>query len=139
MRFSLRLKIVGGFGLMLLLIALLGWVTLSQFNSLRGVQEEVFDDAVPGLAVVDEIVRSYTAQSAAIYGSLSSANQASFLSRYRSEVDNSRFWEERADDLFISGEERELLTELVDAGRSFQDLVDTEVIPRAERGQRSQA
>ena len=139
MRLSLRLKIVGGFSLMLLLIALLGWVTLSQFNSLRDVQEEVFDDAVPGLAVVDEIVRSYTAQSAAISFSLSTSNQASFLSRYQAEVDNSRFWEERAENLFTSVEEKELLTELVDAGRSFQDLVETEVIPRAERGQRSQA
>ena len=139
MRLSLRLKIVGGFGLMLLLLALLGWVTLSQFNSMRAVQEEVFDDAVPGLAVVDEIVRSYTAQSAAVSLSLNTSNQSGFLSRYRSEVDNSRFWEERAEALFTSVEERELLTELVDAGHSFQELVDTEVIPRVQRGQRSQA
>ena len=63
MRLSLRWKIVGGFGLLLLLIALLGWVTLSLFGSLRNVQRRVFDEAIPALLAVDEIVRSYTAQS----------------------------------------------------------------------------
>ncbi|MEA2477681.1 MAG: hypothetical protein QOC87_1880, partial [Actinomycetota bacterium] len=36
MKLTLRRKIVGGFGLLLVLIALLGWVTLSLFGSLRG-------------------------------------------------------------------------------------------------------
>ena len=58
MRLSLRKKLVGGFGLLLLLIAVLGWVTLSLFNSLRSVQSRVFDEAIPGLVTVDEIVRS---------------------------------------------------------------------------------
>jgi hypothetical protein len=68
---SLRWKIVGGFGLLLALIALLGWVTVSLFASLRTVQRGVFDEAVPGLVEVDEIVLAYTAQSAAVRVSLS--------------------------------------------------------------------
>jgi len=56
-RLSLRWKIVGGFGLLLALIAVLGWVTLSLFGSLRSVQRRVFDEAIPGLVAVDEIVR----------------------------------------------------------------------------------
>ena len=60
MKLSLRWKIVGGFGLLLLLIAVLGWVTLSLFGSVRGVQKRVFDDAIPGLVAVEEIVRYQT-------------------------------------------------------------------------------
>jgi hypothetical protein len=139
MKVSLRLKIVGGYGLMLALIAILGWVTLSLFSSVRNLQEQVFDDAVPGLVIVDEIVRSYTAQSAAVRGALI-VNPPVLLAQYRNEVDNARFYEERARDLFRSEEERELLTQLIEAGRSFQALVDEEVIPRiSETGQRSQA
>jgi serine phosphatase RsbU (regulator of sigma subunit)/CHASE3 domain sensor protein len=139
MKVSLRLKIVGGYGLMLALIAILGWVTLSLFSSVRNLQEQVFDDAVPGLVIVDEIVRSYTAQSAAVRGALI-VNPPVLLAQYRNEVDNARFYEERARDLFRSEEERELLAQLIEAGRSFQALVDEEVIPRiSETGQRSQA
>jgi serine phosphatase RsbU (regulator of sigma subunit)/CHASE3 domain sensor protein len=137
-RFSLRLKIVGGFGLLLLLIAILGWVTLSLFSSSRRVQEDVFGDAIPGLVTVDEIVRSYTAQSAAVRGALI-GNMPVLLAQYQSEVQNSSFWENRANTLFTSPEERELLSDLIDAGQSFHDLVDKQVVPLAEEGQRSQA
>jgi serine phosphatase RsbU (regulator of sigma subunit)/CHASE3 domain sensor protein len=137
-RFSLRLKIVGGFGLLLLLIVILGWVTLSLFSSSRRVQDEVFDDAIPGLVTVDEIVRSYTAQSAAVRGALI-GNMPVLLAQYQSEVQNSGFWEQRADDLFTSPEERELLSDLTDAGQGFHELVDKQVVPLAEDGQRSQA
>ncbi|MGH2779210.1 MAG: hypothetical protein ACRDJB_11265, partial [Actinomycetota bacterium] len=85
MRLSLRWKIVGGFGLLLVLIGLLGWVTLSLFSSLRDVQRRVFNDAVPGVVAVDEIVRSYTAQNGAVRGFLVQANEI-LLEQYRSEV-----------------------------------------------------
>jgi serine phosphatase RsbU (regulator of sigma subunit)/CHASE3 domain sensor protein len=137
-RFSLRLKIIGGFGLLLLLIVVLGWVTLSLFSSSRRVQDQVFDDAIPGLVTVDEIVRSYTAQSAAVRGALI-GNMPVLLAQYQAEVENSEFWEQSADELFTSPEERELLSDLTDAGQSFHSLVDDQVVPLAEEGQRSQA
>lgn len=138
MRVSLRLKIVGGFGLLLALMALLGWVTLSLVTSARSVQQEVFDDAVPGVIAIDEIVRSYTAQSAAVRGALI-GNPPVLLAQYRAEVEEARFWEERAELLFGSAEERDLLADLVLAGRSFQTLVDERVIPLSESGQRTAA
>jgi serine phosphatase RsbU (regulator of sigma subunit)/CHASE3 domain sensor protein len=138
MRLSLRWKIVGGFSLLLGLIALLGWLTLSQFDSLRSVQRRVFRDAIPGLVTVDEIVRSFTSQSAAVRGFLIGSQQT-LLDQYRSEVEASQFWEARADELFRSSEERELLSELTSAGDSFHQLVDDQVVPLATRGQRSQA
>lgn len=138
MRVSLRLKIVGGFGLLLALMALLAWVTLSLVTSARSVQEEVFDDAIPGLITIDEIVRAYTAQSAAVRGALI-GNPPVLLAEYRDEVEQARFWEERAKLLFESEEERDLLADLVLAGRSFQTLVDDRVIPLSESGQRSAA
>lgn len=138
MRLSLRLKIAGGFGLLVALIVILGWVTLSLVTSARGVQEEVFDDAIPGLITVDEIVRSYTAQSAAVRGALI-GNPPVLLAQYREEVEIARFWEERAEPLFESSAERELLADLILAGRSFHTLVDDRVIPLSESGQRSQA
>jgi serine phosphatase RsbU (regulator of sigma subunit)/CHASE3 domain sensor protein len=137
-RLSLRSKIVGGFGLLLVLIALLGWVTLSLFGSLRGVQRRVFEEAVPGLVAVDEIVRSYTAQSAAVRGALIGSQQT-LLERYEVEVATARFWEERAMELFRSEDERELLDRLVAAGRRFHDLVDEHVVPLATEGNRSRA
>jgi serine phosphatase RsbU (regulator of sigma subunit)/CHASE3 domain sensor protein len=137
-RLSLRQKIVGGFGLLLALIVLLGWVTLSLFNSLRTVQSRVFDDAVPGLVAVNQIVRSYSAQSAAVNGYLINS-QPRLLEQYRSEVNVARFWERQARALFGSGQERHLLDDLVDAGRSFHKLVDSKVIPRAKRGERTLA
>jgi len=129
---------VGGFGLLLALIALLGWVTLSLFDSLRGVQRRVFDEAIPGLVAVDEIVRSYTAQSAAVRGSLI-GSQRTLLERYELEVATTRFWEERAAELFDTRAEQELLDRLVAAGEEFHELVDNEVIPRTTEGNRSQA
>lgn len=138
MRLSLRWKIVGGFGLLLLLIALLGWVTLSLFDSLRGVQRRVFDSAIPGLVAVDEIARSYTAQSAAVRGAVI-GSQRTLLDRYELEVRTTDFWEERGRQLFDSDEERALLSRLVQAGENFHELVDNEVIPRAIAGERSQA
>jgi serine phosphatase RsbU (regulator of sigma subunit)/CHASE3 domain sensor protein len=135
---SLRWKIVGGFGLLLALIALLGWVTLSLFLSLRSVQRKVFDEAIPGLIAVDEIVRSYTAQSAAVSGYLIRSSP-SLIDQYRQEVAVADVWEERADELFRSAEERSLLTDLVKAGDEYQNLVDEEVLPRAARAQRVQA
>jgi serine phosphatase RsbU (regulator of sigma subunit) len=137
-RLSLRWKIVGGFGLLLVLIALLGWITLSLFGSLRGVQRRVFDDAIPGLVAVNEIARSYTAQSAAVRGAVISS-QRTLLERYELEVATTDFWEDHAMKLFASGGERELLARLVDAGRDFHTLIDDEVIPLADEGNRSQA
>lgn len=140
MKLSLRWKIVGGFGLLLTLIALLGWVTLSLFSSLRDVQRRVFDEAIPGLVAVDEIVRSYTAQSAAVRGALiTSSSLQPLVERYRIEVATANHYQERARELFRSGEERELLDRLVQAGEEFQRLVDEEVLPRATAGNRSQA
>ena len=66
MRMSLRWKIVGGFSILLLIVVVLGWLTLSLFGSLRSVQRRVFRRAIPELVAVDEIVRSFTAQSAAV-------------------------------------------------------------------------
>src|SRR5918992_4309773 len=117
-RLSLRWKIVGGYGLLLTLIALLGWVTLSQVGSLRSVQREVFDDAIPALEAVDEIVRSYTAQSNAVNRYLNSS-QPALLDQYRSEVEIATFWQNQARRLFTEGEERALLEDLIAAGKSF--------------------
>lgn len=139
MRLSLRWKIVGGFGLLLALIALLGWVTLSVVTSLRDVQRRVFDDALPGLATVDEIVRSYTAQSAAVRGALIASTYEPLVERYRIEVATAKHYEKDARELFRSGEERELLDQLVQAGNDFQRLVDEEVLPRRAAGERTQA
>jgi serine phosphatase RsbU (regulator of sigma subunit)/CHASE3 domain sensor protein len=139
MRLSLRWKIVGGFGLLLALMALLGWVTLSLFGSLRSVQRRVFDEAIPGVVAVDEIVRSYTAQLAAVRGFLINPSEPRLLEQYETEVGMAEFWEEEAEALFTSGEERDLLDGLTSAGQRFQQLVDDEVIPRAQAGNRAQA
>ena len=138
MRLSLRWKIAGGFGVLVALILALSWVTFSLFGSLRNVQRRVFDDALPGLVAVDEIVRSYTAQSAAVRGYMINS-QRELLAQYEVEVDNAHFYEERAEDLFADSEERELLDDLVEAGSSFQALVENDVIPLARAGNRSQA
>ena len=137
-RVSLRWKIAGGFALMLALIALLGWVTLSLFISLRNVQRPVFDNAIPGLVTVDEIVRSYTAQSAAVRGYLI-GSQPSLLDQYRREVAIADVWEERARELFRTPDEQQLLADLTGAGAEFHKLVDDQVIPLASQGNRSQA
>lgn len=138
MKLSLRWKIAGGFGVLVVLILALSWVTFSLFGSLRNVQRKVFDDALPGLVAVDEIVRSYTAQSAAVRGYLI-GSQGELLAQFHAEVDVTDFWEERAAKLFEDREERELLEQLVEAGSSFQALVDDQVIPLAQDGNRSQA
>ncbi|CAN5594542.1 hypothetical protein BH24ACT26_BH24ACT26_11570 [soil metagenome] len=135
---SLRRKIVGGFGLLLALIAVLGWVTISLFNSLRTVQSRVFDDAIPGLVTVNEIVRSYTAQFGAIRGYLINS-QPRLLSQYRLEVEVSEQGESRAMELFESGAERRVLDQLIEAGRDFHALIDDNVLPLAEEGRRSLA
>ena len=70
MRLSIRWKMVGGFGLLLALIAVLGYVTLSLLGYLRTVQRQVFAVAIPGFVATDDIVRSYSAQSADITGYL---------------------------------------------------------------------
>jgi serine phosphatase RsbU (regulator of sigma subunit)/CHASE3 domain sensor protein len=139
MRLSLRWKIVGGFGLLLALMALLGWVTLSLFGSLRSVQRRVFDEAIPGVVTVDEIVRSYTAQLAAVRGYLINPSEPRLLEQYETEVGMAEFWQDEAESLFTSGREREFLDDLTAAGRRFQQLVDDEVIPRAQEGDRAQA
>lgn len=139
MRLSLRWKIVGGFGLLLLLIALLGFVTLSLFSSLRSVQRKVFNEAIPELVAVDELVRSYTAQSAAVRGLLIGSGSASLLDQYRQEVAIAEVWEQRAARLFRDSDDQRLLEDLALAGRRFQRLVDQEVIPLAAAGKRSQA
>lgn len=138
MRLSLRWKIVGGYGLMLLLIALLGWVTFSLFASVREVQRSVFNKALPQLVAVDEIVRSYTAQSAAVRGYLI-GSEPTLLDQYEQEVDIVAGWEDRAGGLFGSGGDRALLGKLVSAGSEFHKLVDHQVLPLAQRGNRSQA
>lgn len=138
MKLSLRWKIVGGFGLLLALIGLLGWVTLSLFSSLRTVQRRVFDDAVPGLVTVDEITRSYTAQSAAVRGFLIQS-QDSLLEQYRVEVGAVRVAQRDGERLFTSTEERALLRRLVAAGTDFQDVVETRVVPLANEGRRAAA
>lgn len=137
MRLSLRSKLVGGFGLLLLLMAVLGWVTLLLFDSLRGVQSQVLERAVPELVTVDEIVRSYTAQSAAARGYVISS-RPTLLEQYRREASIVRRWERRADRLF-SGAEQGSLNALVQAGHAFQRVVENQVLPLAERGKRSQA
>lgn len=138
MRLSLRVKIMGGFALVLGLIALLGWVTLSLFSSTRSLQREVLDDAVPALEAIDEIERSYTAQSAAIRGFLIQV-RPSLLEQYRSEVEEVKVLEEAAMELFTEARERALLAQLTRAGSRFADLVDERVIPLAEEGRRAQA
>lgn len=138
MKLSLRWKIVGGFGLLLVLIGILGWVTLSLFSSLRSVQRRVFNDAVPGLVVVDEIVRSYTAQSGAVRGFLIQS-EGSLLAQYREEVGLVKVAQERGLELFTSERERDLLGRLVAAGSSFQELVDGKVLPLANNGRRTLA
>ena len=137
-RLSLRWKIVGGFGLLLLLIVVLGYVTLSLFSSLRQVQRRVFNDAVPGVVAVDEIVRSYTAQSAAVRGFLLLPSDQ-LLEQYRAEVTNVEGVLEESRDLFTSSREIELLDELTEAGEAFQDSVNQDVVPLAEEGRRSLA
>ena len=138
MRLSLRWKIVGGFGILLLLIALLGWVTFSLFTSLRSVQRRVFDEAIPGLIAVDEIVRSYTAQSAAVRGYLISS-QPTLLGQYEDEKANAQFWQQRGERLFTSQQEADLLLRISETGDDYQELLDDDVIPLATKGQRSQA
>ncbi len=138
MKLSLRWKIVGGFGLLLALIGLLGWVTLSLFSSLRTVQRRVFDDAVPGLVTVDEIVRSYTAQSAAVRGFLIQS-QDSLLEQYRVEVGTVHVAQRDAQRLFTSDPERALLRRLINAGTDFQALVEDRVVPLADEGRRALA
>ncbi|HVF53645.1 MAG TPA: SpoIIE family protein phosphatase [Actinomycetota bacterium] len=138
MRLSLRWKLVGGFGLMLTLIAVLGWVTYALFGSFRNVQRKVFNDAIPGLIAVDEMVRSYTAQSAAVRGYLI-GSEIALLDQYNNEVSVTDLWDERAASLFTAADERRKLDQLEAAGEEFQDLVDNEVIPLAREGKRSQA
>jgi serine phosphatase RsbU (regulator of sigma subunit) len=138
MQLSLRWKIVGGFTLLIVLIALLGWITFSLLSSLTTVQRRVFDRAVPGLVAVDEIVRSYTAQSAAVYRYLIEANP-SLLAQYEREVATANVYQRRADSLFTAREEEELLNDLVEAGDSFQVLVDDHVVPLHAEGRRSAA
>lgn len=138
MRLSLRYKIVGGFVLLLSLIGLLGWVTYSLFGSLREVQRRVFEDAVPGLVVADEIVRSYTAQSAAIRGYLINSRSEQ-LDQYRAEVKGVGVTEQRARELFNSPRERTLLAALIKSGREFHREVDKRVLPIAKEGNRALA
>jgi serine phosphatase RsbU (regulator of sigma subunit)/CHASE3 domain sensor protein len=137
-RLSLRRKIVGGYGLLLLLIVLLGWVTLSLFNSLRSVQRQVYDDAIPGLVAVDEIVRAYTAQSAAVRGYLIDTDR-SLLDEYDEEVEEALQWEREAERVFRSGSEADAIEELTAAGDAFQEVVDERVIPAASAGQKALA
>jgi serine phosphatase RsbU (regulator of sigma subunit)/CHASE3 domain sensor protein len=129
---------VGGFGLLLLLILLLGWVTLSLFSSLRSVQRRVFDDAIPGLVTADEIVRSYAAQSAAVRGYLITP-RPELLGQYEREVEEVRAREREGRRLFRSQQERELLDELVRTGDEFERLVDERVVPLAQRGNKALA
>ena len=137
-KLSLRWKIVGGFGLLLVLIGLLGYVTLSLFSSLRQVQRRVFNDAVPGVVAVDEIVRSYTAQSAAVRGFLLLPSDQ-LLEQYRAEVANVEDVLEESRDLFTSRLELDVLDELNQAGEDFQDSVNKDVVPLAREGNRSLA
>ena len=139
MRLSLRYKIVGGFVLLLSLIGLLGWVTYSLFGSLQEVQRRVFDDAVPGLVVADEIVRSYTAQSAAIHAYLINPSRPDALQDYKDEVEGVAETERRAAQLFDSPRERTLLKDLVAAGKDFHREVDKRVLPIAKSGDRALA
>ena len=138
MKLSLRRKIVGGYGLLLLLIVALGWVTVSLFNSLRTVQRQVHDEAIPALVAVDEIVRSYTAQTAAVRGYLINTDPR-LLARYQDEVAEARRWEAEARRLLESANERETLRQLEDAGNRFQSLVEDRVLPLAEEGRKALA
>ncbi|MFN2587515.1 MAG: PP2C family protein-serine/threonine phosphatase [Actinomycetota bacterium] len=135
---SLRWKIVVGFGILLGLIGILAWVTLALFSSLRSVQRQVFNDAVPGLVAVDEIVRSYTAQSAAVTLYLI-GSQEGVIDQYNDEVEIADVWEERAERLFTDPAEVILLEELTEAGEAFQEIVEERVIALASEGRRSQA
>lgn len=138
LRLSLRWKIAGGFGLLLILIGLLGWVTVSLFNSTRAVQRQVFDRALPQLIAVDEIIRSFTAQSAAIRGYVISTDQ-DLLRQYLREVDIATEWEQRALTLDPPEAERRQFLDLIAAGDEFHSLVEDQVLPLASEGQRSQA
>ena len=138
MRLSLRRKIAGGYGLLLLLIVVLGWVTLSLFSSIRSVQRQVYDDAIPGLVAADEIVRAYTAQSAAVRGYLIETDP-DLLDEYEREVSEAQRWEEEAQRLFRSGAETETLEDLTATGDEFQALLEDRVIPLASTGQRALA
>ncbi|MDQ4125225.1 MAG: SpoIIE family protein phosphatase [Actinomycetota bacterium] len=136
MRLSLRWKVSAGFLILLGLMGILAWVTFAQLSSLRAVQRQVFNDAVPGLVAVDEIVRSYTAQSASV--GLYLTAETSALEQYRSEVGNAETWEQRAERLFTDPAEVVLLEDLTEAGDDFQEIVDR-VVALAEDGKRSQA
>ncbi|MDQ3951789.1 MAG: SpoIIE family protein phosphatase [Actinomycetota bacterium] len=136
MKLSLRWKISAGFAILLGLVGILAWVTIAQFTSLRAVQRQVFNDAVPGLVAVDEIVRSYTAQQASVGFFL--AAEPGALEQYRSEVGNTETWEERAEDLFTDRAEKVLLDGLTEAGDEFQAVVER-VVVLASDGKRSQA
>lgn len=138
MRVSLRWKIVGGFVVLLLLMIVLGWVTLGLFNSTRRVQKRVFDRAIPELTAVEGIVRSYTAQSAAVRGYVISTREQ-LVDQYRREVQAAESLQARALALGPSAPERELLEELIAAGIQFNTVVEDEVVPLASAGQRSQA
>ena len=98
----------------------------------------MFDEAIPQTISVDEIVRSYTAQSAAVRGFLI-GSQSALLEQYQTEVATADVWEERAQELFQEGEARKDLEDLIEAGDAFHELVDSKVIPLAEDGKRSQA
>ncbi|HEX2195660.1 MAG TPA: SpoIIE family protein phosphatase [Actinomycetota bacterium] len=136
MRLSLRWKISAGFLILLGLVGILAWVTIAQFTSLRAVQRQVFNDAVPGLVAVDEIVRSYTAQQASVGFYL--AAEPGALEQYRSEVGNAETWEGRAAELFTDPAEEVLLGELTEAGDAFQAVVER-VVDLTSDGKRSQA
>jgi len=137
-KLSLKWKIAGGFAVLLLLIALLSSVTLSLFTSARDVQRRVFDRAIPALVAADEIVRSFTAQSAAVRGYLISS-RPELLAQYRAEVDIAHEWEQRALALMPSDSETAILTALIEAGEAYRDVIDDRVLPLAQRGERSQA
>jgi CHASE3 domain sensor protein len=137
-RLSLRHKIAGGFGLLLILMALLGWVTISLFQSIRSTQRQVFADAIPGLVAVEEIVRSYTAQTAAVRGFLIQPHPG-LLEQYQREVSQASVWQQEARELFAEEEEQRLLGELVAAGTAFNTLIEEDIIPLAEEGRRSLA
>jgi serine phosphatase RsbU (regulator of sigma subunit)/CHASE3 domain sensor protein len=138
MRLGLRWKIAGGFVVLLALIGILGWVTLSLFSSVRSVQRQVIDEATPQLVTVGEVVRSFTAQSAAVRGYVI-GSQAALLDQYEREVAVTDSLEDRAGDLFEEGQEKDQVTGLFEAGHAFQDLVEAEVLPLVENTQRTQA
>lgn len=138
MRFSLRWKIVAGFALLLVLIIVLGWVTLSLFNSTRRVQSRIFERAIPELVAVEGIVGAYAAQSAAVRGYVISPGQV-LLEQYRREHQVATNLQEQALELEPSGPELDLLNELIEAGEEFDMVVENRVVPLASEGQRSQA